>query len=141
MKKLAKVLIGVVALLLVLVVGAFGAVNFVSWNAYKGMIADNAREATGRELAIEGDLDGSLSLGGELRIEANGVRIANAKGAAKPEMLKLGSLSLRMQLIPFLTDDRVVIDSIVVKEPVINLEVDDKGRPNWAMKDKAAPAR
>ena len=142
MKKLAKVLIGIVVLLVVLVVGAYGAVNFVSWNAYKDIAADQARDATGRELTIAGDLDGSLSFAGVLQVKADGVSFANVDGAAHPEMLKLGSFALRMQLLPFLFEKRVVIDSIVVEEPVIHLEVDAKGRPNWVFKETApAPKR
>jgi uncharacterized protein involved in outer membrane biogenesis len=126
MKKLAKVLIGIVVVLLVAVVGAFAAVNVVPWSSFKGIIADQARAATGRELAIDGDLVGGLSLGLALDVKADGVRLANAAGAAPEDMLKLGSLRLRMQLLPLLTGNRLVIDEIAVREPTINLAVDAK---------------
>jgi AsmA protein len=139
MKILGKTAAGLVLLLVVLVFGAFAAVNFVSWNAYKGMIADQARDATGRELVIEGDLDGGVSMAGVLQVKANGVRFSNAPGAADPNMAKLASLELRMQLMPLLFGKHVVVDSIIVNEPVISLEVDANGRPNWVFKDTSPP--
>ena len=77
MKTLLKIIAGLVTLLLALGLGAFAAVNLVSWNAYKGMITDRVRAATGRDLIIEGNLDGHLSMAGALQVKADAA-FANA---------------------------------------------------------------
>jgi AsmA protein len=129
----------VVLAVVVLLVGAFVAVNVVPWNAFKGMVADSVRDATGRELAINGDLEGGISLGGTLSVSAADVHLANAPGQEPADMVALGSVQLVMPLFPLLAGE-TKIDSLVVEKPAINLAVDKDGRPNWVFDTKGGGA-
>ncbi|MDP6705871.1 MAG: AsmA family protein, partial [Alphaproteobacteria bacterium] len=139
MKKLAYVVVGVVVLLVILVGAVFIAPGVIDWNGYKPDIAQAAREATGRELAIDGDIEVSLSGSLVLSFSAGGIRFANADGMTPPEMATIGSVSGTIRLWPLL-GRAVVVDSLVVSEPVINLGVDGQGRANWVFAEKPAAA-
>ncbi|MBT5263188.1 MAG: AsmA family protein, partial [Rhodospirillaceae bacterium] len=137
MKILAYILGGLVVVAVVVFGGAFVWLGSVDWNDYKPEIAEAAREATGRELAIDGDLSVDLSTGLELKFAAGGIRFANAEGAAPADMVTVASVAGQVQLLPMLLSGAMVIDRFVVQEPVINLAVDKTGKANWDFGDKA----
>jgi len=137
MKILAYVVVGLVALLAIVIGAGFAAVNLLDWKPY---IAEAASEAMGRELRIDGDVEVGLSLGLQLDFAAERVRLANVEGAAPADMLTLGAITGRIQLWPYFTSRAVVIDSLVAREPVVNLAVDAAGRPNWTFADKVEAA-
>ena len=58
------------------------------------------------------------------------VRIANAPGAATRSLLEVRRLSIRLSL-KALTHGRIEIASIVLDEPLLAIEPDADGRPNW----------
>jgi AsmA protein len=131
MKKLLYVVLGIIVLLaLAVVVGP----SLIDW---RPRIAAMAREATGRELRIDGDL--RISLVPKIEVTATGVHFANAPGAPEPAMLALDSLTLDLELLPLL-DKRLVVDRLTVKRPIINLNVDKSGRPNWQFASRSAGA-
>jgi AsmA protein len=130
MKKLLLILGG----LLAVVIAAAVVVPFlVPVETYKAEIEKRAFEATGRKLTIAGPV--SFSLLPSLAISARDVTFANAPGAANPNMLLLGTLEVRLKLMPLLSGE-VAIDSFVLDKPAINLETDRQGRGNWQF-DKA----
>ena len=139
MKKLIYIVGGLVVLLVVVVGVAFAVVNAMSWNAFKPYIVDAARDATGRELAIE-DLDGSISLGGQVDLAMSGVRLANAAGMEPADMVSVGKVETTVQVFPLLFGDELKIDRLVVEKPVAALAVDKDGRPNWAFEGKGGGA-
>ena len=127
-----KLLIGC-GVLLLLVVGLVAAAPFVlpallPVETIKTQIADAARQATGRELAIKGDF--KLAVLPRLELEASDVSFANAPGAAQPEMMTLKQLLVRLEVLPILFG-KVKVDRFVLVEPVIHLEVDKAGKANW----------
>ena len=123
-----KLLIGL-AVIVVLVLAALVAVPyFIPVDTYKQQIAKAAREATGRDLAINGDF--RLSLLPRFELEAGDVVFANAPGASQAEMAKLAQLLVRLEVLPLLTGE-IAVDSFVLVEPVIHLEIDRQGRANW----------
>ena len=123
-----RLLIGLVVVVALVLVALVAAPFFIPIETYKQQIAERTREATGRELTIGGEL--SLSLLPRFELRAGDVAFANAPGASEPEMATLKELVLRLQVLPLLALD-VKIDSFVLVEPVIHLEVDQAGRPNW----------
>jgi AsmA protein len=125
MKRLLIGLVVVVALVIAVLVAA---PFFIPVETYKQQIAEHTREATGRELTIGGEL--SLSLLPRLELQAGDVAFANAPGASQADMAALKQLVLRLQVLPLLSGE-IKVDSFVLVEPVIHLEVDKKGRPNW----------
>ena len=123
-----KTLITLAVILVVIVAGLLVAPVFIPVAAYKGQIETAAREATGRELKIDGDI--SLSLLPRLAIEAENVSFANAPGAAEPQMASIEKLAVQLQVLPLLSRE-VKLDRLVLVRPSILLEVDAQGRPNW----------
>ncbi len=124
-----KVLVGF-AVVIVLIVAAAIAIPFlIPLETYKEEIAGQVRNATGRELTIKGDI--KFSLLPQIELEVDDVAFSNAPGASTKEMVKLAKLQLRLKPMPLLSGE-VVIDSFVLVDPVIQLEVDKQGRPNWA---------
>ncbi len=123
-----KLLIGILVLLLLIVVVLAAAPFFIPVETYKDQITARARDATGRELTIGGEL--SLSLLPRFELRAEDVAFANPPGASRADMANLRQLILRLQILPLLALD-VKVDSFVLVEPEIHLEIDKTGRPNW----------
>ena len=125
-----KILIGVLVLLVLLVGGALAAPSFIDWNSYKGEITAQAREATGRELSIDGDI--SLSLLWTPTLTVSKVRFANVDGGSAPEMATLESLDVRLALTPLdWLDGNFKVERIELVQPTIVLEKLADGRTNW----------
>lgn len=117
---------------------AIAAPFFIPVSVYKDQIETRAKAATGRALAIKGDM--RLSLFPAIAIEATDVSFANAEGASTPDMARLKSLKVAVKLMPLLRG-ALEIDSFVLEEPVIVLEIDRQGRGNWLVgSGGAAPA-
>src|SRR5215470_1129820 len=136
MMKLLKWVGIVVVVLVVLVVGAVLVLpQFISVDTYKDKLVAEVKSATGRDLKISGPVH--LSVLPHLAIDAQQVSFSNAAGAQSKDMMTLGSLQVELELIPLLSKT-VVVDRFVLKDPVIALEVDKQGRPNWDFSTKAA---
>ena len=108
---------------------------FIPIETYKGQIQTAARDATGRELTIDGDI--SLSLLPRLAIEVENVSFANAPGAVEPQMASIEKLAVQLQILPLLSRE-VKLDRLVLVRPNILLEVDAQGRPNWVFETATA---
>ncbi|RMD61000.1 MAG: AsmA family protein, partial [Alphaproteobacteria bacterium] len=130
-----KVLIGVGAVIVLVVVVLVAAPFFIPVDVYRQQVVDGVREATGRELALRGDI--RLSLLPALALEADDVSFANAPGAREPAMASFEKVRLRLQVWPLLSG-QLKVDTFVLVKPVIHLEVDKEGRPNWVFAGAAA---
>jgi len=123
-----------VAILIVVVV----ALPFVlPASVYKEQIVEQARLATGRELAIDGDL--SISIWPEFGVKVEKVRFSNAAGAAEPDMATMDSLVVGAELFPLLSGSLKVTEVRLVN-PVIHLEIDKQGRGNWLFEPQTPSA-
>lgn len=131
-----KILIALGGLVLLVILALLIVPMFVSLEDYKPLIAEKAKEATGRDLEIAGDI--SLSLFPSVAVEVEDVTLSNYEQGEAGNMVSLSKLALELQVLPLLSK-RVVIDRFVLEKPVINLEVDAKGNPNWVF-EGAAPA-
>jgi AsmA protein len=132
-----KWLIGIVAVI-VLVVAALIVVPFlIPTETYKGQIVERVKAATGRDLALNGPI--SLSVLPSFALTVSDVAFGNAPGASAKNMATFGKLQLRVQPIALLSG-RLVIDSFVLVDPVIALEVDKQGHPNWQFAAPTQPA-
>jgi AsmA protein len=131
-----KLLIGVAVLIVLVIVVAVAAPFFIPVDTYKNEIVAAVKESTGRDLQINGKV--SFSLLPSLALEANDVAFANPPGASTPQMAKLAKLQVQLKLLPLLSR-RVEVDRLVLVDPVIALEVDKQGKPNWQF-TPAAPA-
>lgn len=132
-----KLLIGLgVVVVLLIAVGVV--ISLIPLDSYKGEIQARVKEATGRDLRIDGDI--SLSLFPPIAVSVENVGFANAPGATTPEMATIDRLDVALQILPLLSGE-IAIDRFILEKPVINLEVDEQGRPNWQLETaEAAPA-
>ena len=104
-------------------------------NAYKPRIAAAVKEATGRDLALNGPIGLKLGLHPGVRVED--VAVANAPWGSRPEMAKLRALEVEVAILPLLSGT-IQVNRVVLLSPDILLETDAEGRGNWEI---AAPAR
>lgn len=125
MKKLilivGAVFIGLVAIVLVVPF-------FVPAGVYVEKISGAVKSSTGRSLTIGKDV--RFSLFPSIGITAANVSFANAPGSAEANMATLKSLDVRLKVVPLLSG-RVEVESFVLVEPVIRIEVNKQGRGNW----------
>ena len=127
-KVLIKVIIG---LIIVAAIAGYLFIRNFDLNKYKSEISTLAEEQLGRKLAINGEAKLGISFTPTLIIED--VELANAEGASQPQMVTVGSLEVKLALLPLLKR-QVVIDNVILQNPVINLEVAADGTSNWVFK-------
>ncbi len=123
-----KILIGIAVALVVIVAAAIVAPRFVPLDTVKDQITAQVKAATGRDLTINGDV--RLSLLPNAEIAVDDVSFANVPDGEAKAMVRLGSLRVKLRVLPLLAGS-VEIARFVLVDPVINLEVDAKGRGNW----------
>jgi uncharacterized protein involved in outer membrane biogenesis len=131
---LKKLLSALITLPVALVAAVLIVPSFVDWNQYRGELAAQGKALTGRDITIGGDI--SIALLPAPQVVARDVRMANLIGAAVPDMVRLGSLEVRIALGPLLGGN-IQVETVRLIEPVIELEVLADGRRNW---DLAAAA-
>lgn len=102
----------------------------------KGEITAKVKELTGRELTIDGPMRLSLF---PLSVEAHGVAFANPPGSLQPAMIRLDTFDVELRVLPLLSG-RLDIARFVLKKPVIDLEIDPAGVPNWVFGHDTAAA-
>jgi AsmA protein len=127
--RIAAVLLVIVVILLVLPF-----VIPVAW--VKDQIVAQVKSATGRDFAINGST--SLSFLPSIAIELNDVSFGNPPGMSDKTMVRLAKLQLKVKVLPLLSRE-LAIDSFVLVDPKIGLEVDKQGRPNWQLGEVAPP--
>jgi AsmA protein len=137
MMKLLK-WIGIVVVVVVVLVGGAALVlpQFISVDTYMSKVVAEVKSATGRDLKVSGPVH--LAVLPHLAIDAAQVSFSNAPGAQSKDMITLGSLQLEVELFPLLSGE-YVIDRLVLKDPVIAIEVDKQGRFNWESLTAKAP--
>ena len=146
MKLLLKILIGLIALVLILILGFAFTFNA---NDYKDNLITLVKEKTGRTLSVPGDI--SLSLFPWIGLELGKVELSNAKGFEKKPFIKIEHLQVRVKLLPLLRQ-QLEADTLKVKGLTLNLAKNKEGISNWAdlvqenkaqnkaQKQKTAPA-
>lgn len=102
---------------------------------YKARIAAEVERRTGRALHIDGPI--RLTVLPMLGVELHDVAFAGPPGAHSPDMVRLRQLELRLALWPLLRGE-IEIGRFVLTEPVVALEIDARGTPNWAFASGAA---
>ncbi len=123
--------IAVAALTLALVLLAI----FIDWNWVKPYVERAISEQTGREFAIDGDLDVDLwSLKPSLR--AARIRFENAHWGKHPQMIKVGAFQTSIGLVQ-LIQGRFIIPELIVERPVLHLAKSRRGTPNWELDPRA----
>jgi len=129
-----KLVIGIVAVIVILIAAVLVAPSFVDWNARKQQIAELVKDATGRDLTINGDIDVTILPRPALRVED--VRLSNASGANVSEMIRLPEARVSVAFGPLFEGQVAAVVTLV--RPIINLEKMAGGRSNWQFETSAA---
>lgn len=132
-----KLLIGLAGVIVLLIGAALIVPGLIDWNGYKGEIAAQVKAATGRDLAIGGNL--SFAVLPSPHLSAADVRFASIPGAAEPAMVRLKTLDVQVKFLPLL-GGRIEVASVTLVEPVIVLERLADGRENWILRPPASAA-
>jgi len=101
---------------------------------YKPALADAVKQATGRELVIDGPL--KLTLLPVPRVSARSVHFANAAGSKGAQMVEVRWVGASPSWSALL-QGRVEIGRLILYKPVVVLETDANGVPNWEFKPGA----
>ena len=98
-------------------------------NDYKDQISTGVRDATGRDLVIEGDID--LSLFPWLAIEIGRTTLGNAEGFDDSPFASFDSARLSVQIMPVLLRREIVVGTAALDGLNVNLQVRQDGTGNW----------
>ena len=132
-----KILIGLGVVLVLLVAAVVIGPSLIPTDLYLDKVTAAVKQATGRDLTISGPV--SVKLVPNIALQASGVSLSNAPGAADKAMLTIGKLEVGLKLFPLLSH-RIEISRLDLTDPVINLEVDKGGQGNWVFTPAVAPA-
>jgi uncharacterized protein involved in outer membrane biogenesis len=131
MRLRSKIGLGAAAVLAVLAAAVGVAPYVIDVEAYKPGMIEAVREATGRELVIDGPM--RLAVFPVPGIGAGQVHFSNAVGAKGAQMLDVRWVSVRPDWWELLAG-RVAVGTLTLYGPTILLESDAEGRPNWEFK-------
>ena len=130
MARLVKTLLIVVASVVGIAVLALVAVLlFFDPNDYREQISGGVRDATGRDLPIEGEL--SLNIFPWLAIEMGSVSLGNAEGFSDLPFMQFKHASLSVRIVPLLLRREASVGTISIDGLLVNLEVAANGTTNW----------
>ena len=131
MKKALYIIGGLLGLI---IVAAVIVPFFIDLNDYKAEIAAKAKEATGRDLAIDGNI--SLSILPTPTVTVAGLRFGNAPGGSVPDMATLDSVRLKVAPLPLLSQ-KVEVEEVILEKPTFIFEKLQDGSGNWQIAPEA----
>ncbi len=130
MTRLVKTLLIAVASVIGMVILASVALYlFFDPNDYREDISAGVKEATGRDLTIEGEL--SLSIFPWLAIDIGRTALGNAEGFSDQPFMRFEKASLSVRMLPLILRRETAIGSASIEGLVVNLEVAADGTTNW----------
>lgn len=129
MRKFFKILFSTIFILFaVLIVGVFVFIKTFDLNSYKAYAEKVVQEQLGRKLSLNGEAYLGISLVPTIILED--VELANPSWAKNPQMVKVKKLDVKFAILPLLKQ-QIVIDKVILEEPLINLEVAKNGDASW----------
>lgn len=128
---------GVVGLVVLAVAAAFIVPPLMDWNGYKADIAEAVKEATGRDITIDGDISVSLLPSPEASV--SGIRLSNMDGGTEDTMVALESVDAEIALWPLLSGE-IKVESVTLVGPQIVLERTADGQANWVFEPNEVAA-
>ncbi len=130
MNSLVRALLIIVASIVgVVVLASVALYLFFDPNDYREEIAAGVKDATGRDLTIEGDL--SLSIFPWLAIEIGRTELGNAAGFSDEPFMRFEEASLSVRMLPLILSQETTVGTASIEGLVVNLEVAADGTTNW----------
>jgi uncharacterized protein involved in outer membrane biogenesis len=128
-KRGLKILIGVVAGVIILLIAAsFAAKIIFTKEKLMSMLLPRIEAGLQRKVEI-GDI--SVSIWGGLGADVKEMRVLNPPGFVHEELFEFDQLSIRVKFWPLLRK-RIEIKKLILENPEINLEKEKKGASNFA---------
>jgi AsmA protein len=129
MKRIFKILLGLIGAVIVLLVLAALVLPLVyDKEDLKAAIAQGVRDQTGRDLSIDGALD--FSVFPWLALEVAELSLGNAEGFGEQPFAEIGEARIGVALMPLLRK-QISVDEITLDGLQLNLAVDARGKNNW----------
>ncbi|MGD9191839.1 MAG: AsmA family protein, partial [Desulfobacterales bacterium] len=116
-----------VAVIIAVIVTALIVVASYDFNTFKPRIAELAKQYTGRDLTLGGDIELGLSLFPTLVV--NNVTFQNASWGTRPQMAQIKRLEVQIALLPILSGD-IHVSRLTVVNPEFLIEIDKSGKSN-----------
>lgn len=130
MTRLVKtLLIAVASVIGIVILASVALYLFFDPNDYREDISAGVKEATGRDLTIEGEL--SLSIFPWLAIDIGRTALGNAEGFSDQPFMRFEKASLSVRMLPLILRRETAIGSASIEGLVVNLEVAADGTTNW----------
>ena len=130
MTRLVKtLLIAVASVIGIVILASVALFLFFDPNDYREEISAGVKEATGRDLAIEGDL--SLSIFPWLAIDMGRTALGNAAGFSDQPFMQFENASLSVRMMPLILRREASVGTASIQGLVVNLEVATDGTTNW----------
>ncbi len=134
MKTAIKIVSVVFVVSIGLVVAGVAILKTMDFNEYKDLIAEQAKEATGRDLVIAGELDLEISLTPKIAVE--GLQLSNADWGSRAEMVSVKKFAAEVSLLPLLTGT-IDVNRVILEGVDLLAETDANGMGNWVFGDAA----
>ena len=116
-----------VAVIVVLFVTAYIVIASYDFNKFKPRITELAKQYTGRDLTLGGDIELGLSLFPTLVV--NDVKFQNASWGSRPEMAQVKRLEVQIAVLPILRGN-IHVSRLTVVNPEFLIEIDKSGKSN-----------
>ena len=144
-----KLLVGALGATVVLIVVAIVVIATFDWNRLKPAFAATVAEATGRSVAIDGNLQVDWQRNPELggwrsyvptpHVMADRVTIGNTEWARSHEFIRADSVDFDVAIMPLLAHT-ISIHALRFVAPTVNLERHDDSHDNWTLTTADGPA-
>lgn len=134
MSRLIAILAGVLLIVIAIIIVV---PMLIPMETYKAKVVELVKTQTGRDLRIDGDV--GLSFFPSIAVSVGDVGLSNPEWARDSEMASMKEMRAALKLLPLFSGN-VEIDSFVLVDPIIHLEVRKDGTPNWQFEAAKAPA-
>ena len=115
------------AVIIVLIVTVYIIASSYDYNKFKPRITALAKQYTGRDLTLGGDIE--LGLGLFPTLVVNDVTFQNASWGTRPQMAQVKRLEVQIELLPILSGD-IHVSRLTVLNPEFLIEIDKSGKSN-----------
>jgi AsmA family protein len=125
--------------IVVLIVAVYIILSTYNFNYLKPYITRTAKEATGRELTLGGDIH--LKIGLTPALVVDDVKFQNAPWGSRPNLAKIKRFEVQVALIPLISGN-VELKRLILVEPDILIETNASGKSNLEFekeKEEAPP--
>ncbi len=120
-------------ILLVIVLLAVGGIGFLFYRSideesFKQQIIASTKELTGNEMIVSGEVKVQLFPSPIIRL--NNVIVKNKAAFKTPDLIKIAAVEAHVRFSSLLKDP-LIIDNVILTEPEVFLERNEKGENNW----------